>query len=51
MMNPLPSRRATSTKMPMPTNTYPAVKTSSQGSVTVSFGSRTLNVVRVATAT
>jgi hypothetical protein len=37
--------------MPMPTSTYPAVKTFSQGSVTVSFGSRTLDVVSVATAT
>jgi len=35
----------------MPTSTYPAVKTFSQGSVTVSFGSKTLEVVRVATAT
>ena len=35
----------------MPTSTYPAVKTFSQGSVTVSSGSRTLDVVRVATAT
>jgi hypothetical protein len=50
-MNPMPRRRATSTKVPMPTSTYPAVKTLSQESVTVSSGSRMRDVVSVATAT
>jgi hypothetical protein len=36
--------------MPIPTRTYAAVKISSQGSESVSFGLRMLDAVKVATA-